>query len=46
MNPVQFKISSTEEITSIKGMTVFNTEYVDTKKATNVLWQTSGNPKV
>ena len=32
MNPVQFKISSTEEITSIKGMTVFNTEYVDTKK--------------
>ena len=32
MNPVQFKISSTEELTSIKGMTVFNTEYVDTKK--------------
>ena len=32
MNPVQFKISSTEEPTSIKGMTVFNTEYVDTKK--------------
>ena len=32
MNPVQFKISSTEEHTSIKGMTVFNTEYVDTKK--------------
>ena len=32
MNPVQFKISSTEENTSIKGMTVFNTEYVDTKK--------------
>jgi len=32
VNPVQFKISSTEEITSIKGMTVFNTEYVDTKK--------------
>jgi ribonucleoside-diphosphate reductase beta chain len=29
---VQFKISSTEETTSIKGMTVFNTEYVDTKK--------------
>ena len=31
MNPVQFKISSTEE-TEIKGMTVFNTEKVDTKK--------------
>jgi len=29
---VQFKISSTEESTLIKGMTVFNTEYVDTKK--------------
>ena len=34
MNPVQFKISSTEEPqTNIKGMTVFNTEYVDTKKS-------------
>ena len=32
MSHVQFKISSTEETTSIKGMTVFNTEYVDTKK--------------
>jgi ribonucleoside-diphosphate reductase beta chain len=32
VNPVQFKISSTEESTLIKGMTVFNTEYVDTKK--------------
>ena len=32
MNPVQFKISSTEETTEIKGMTVFNTEKVDTKK--------------
>ena len=32
MNPVQFKISSTEESTQIKGMTVFNTEQVDTKK--------------
>jgi ribonucleoside-diphosphate reductase beta chain len=31
VNPVQFKISSTEE-TEIKGMTVFNTEKVDTKK--------------
>jgi len=30
--PFEFKISSTEETTSIKGMTVFNTEYVDTKK--------------
>jgi ribonucleoside-diphosphate reductase beta chain len=29
---MQFKISSTEESTQIKGMTVFNTEYVDTKK--------------
>ena len=29
---MQFKISSTEEPTSIKGMTVFNTEKVDTKK--------------
>ncbi len=33
MNPVQFKISSAEEPqTNIKGMTVFNTEKVDTKK--------------
>ena len=33
MNPVQFKISSIEENqTQIKGMTVFNTEKVDTKK--------------
>jgi ribonucleoside-diphosphate reductase beta chain len=33
VNPVQFKISSTEENkTQIKGMTVFNTEKVDTKK--------------
>jgi ribonucleoside-diphosphate reductase beta chain len=33
VNPVQFKISSTEEPqTNIKGMTVFNTEKVDTKK--------------
>jgi len=33
VNPVQFKISSTEEeTTKIKGMTVFNTEQVDTKK--------------
>jgi ribonucleotide reductase beta subunit family protein with ferritin-like domain len=32
VNPVQFKISSTEESIQIKGMTVFNTEQVDTKK--------------
>jgi ribonucleoside-diphosphate reductase beta chain len=33
VNPVQFKISSTEDQqTNIKGMTVFNTEKVDTKK--------------
>ena len=33
MNPVQFKISSVEDQqTNIKGMTVFNTEKVDTKK--------------
>jgi ribonucleoside-diphosphate reductase beta chain len=33
VNPVQFKISSTEDQqTQIKGMTVFNTEKVDTKK--------------
>jgi ribonucleoside-diphosphate reductase beta chain len=32
VNPVQFKISSVEEPTNIKGMTVFNTERVDTKK--------------
>ena len=33
MNPVQFKISSVEEPqTNIQGMTVFNTEKVDTKK--------------
>jgi ribonucleotide reductase beta subunit family protein with ferritin-like domain len=29
---MEFKISSTEESSQIKGMTVFNTEYVDTKK--------------
>jgi ribonucleoside-diphosphate reductase beta chain len=32
VNPVQFKVSSVEEATSVKGMTVFNTEKVDTKK--------------
>jgi len=34
VNPVQFKISSTETkpMTKVKGMTVFNTEDVDTKK--------------
>ena len=30
--PFEFKISSAEESTNIKGMTVFNTEKVDTKK--------------
>ena len=33
MNPVQFKVSSVENVkTKVKGMTVFNTEQVDTKK--------------
>ena len=34
MNPVQFKISSAEDnnMKDVKGMTVFNTEQVDTKK--------------
>ena len=33
MNPVQFKVSSVEDVkTTIKGMTVFNTEQVNTKK--------------
>ena len=34
MNPVQFKISSVEDnnMTQVKGMTVFNTEQVNTKK--------------
>ena len=34
MNPVQFKVSSVNDDvkTSVKGMTVFNTEKVDTKK--------------
>ena len=34
MNPVQFKVSSVEDInmTKVKGMTVFNTEQVNTKK--------------
>ena len=31
MNPVQFKLTEKKE-TQIKGMTVFNTEQVDTKK--------------
>jgi len=33
VNPVQFKVSSVEEVgTKVKGMTVFNTEQVNTKK--------------
>ena len=34
MNPAQFKISSTDKkpMSKVKGMTVFNTEEVDTKK--------------
>ena len=33
MNPVQFKVSSVENLkTEVKGMTVFNTEQVNTKK--------------
>ena len=34
MNPAQFKISSTERsaMSEVQGMTVFNTEEVDTKK--------------
>ena len=33
MNPVQFKVSSAQEaITEVRGMTVFNTEQVNTKK--------------
>ena len=34
MNPVQFKVSSVEEnnMTKVRGMTVFNTEQVNTKK--------------
>ena len=34
MNPVQFKVSSVEEnvVNKVKGMTVFNTEQVNTKK--------------
>ena len=33
MNPVQFKVSSVEDVKSkVKGMTVFNTEQVNTKK--------------
>ena len=33
MNPVQFKVSSVEDMkTEVQGMTVFNTEQVDTKK--------------
>ena len=34
MNPVQFKVSSVDDttVTKVKGMTVFNTEQVNTKK--------------
>jgi len=33
VNPVQFKVSSVEDVkTNVKGMTVFNTEQVNTKK--------------
>jgi ribonucleotide reductase beta subunit family protein with ferritin-like domain len=41
VNPVQFKISSTEE-SQIKGMTVFNTEKVDTKKQSMFFGQPLG----
>ena len=48
MNPVQFKISSVEDnnMTKVKGMTVFNTEQVNTKKTTNVFRSTSGGTEV
>jgi ribonucleotide reductase beta subunit family protein with ferritin-like domain len=43
VNPVQFKISSTEEPqTNIKGMTVFNTEQVNTKKQPMFFGKPSG----
>ena len=32
MNPVQFKVSSIEDVSGVKGMTVFNTEQVNIKK--------------
>ena len=32
MNPVQFKVSLQDKKTDIDGMTVFNTEQVNTKK--------------
>ena len=32
MNPVQFKMSPVKSNTPVKGMTVFNTEQVNTKK--------------
>ena len=44
MKAAQFKISSTEEkpMTKVKGMTVFNTEDVDTKKQPMFLGQPLG----
>jgi len=32
VNPVQFKMSPVKSNTPVKGMTVFNTEQVNTKK--------------
>ena len=32
MNPVQFKVSLQDKKTEVDGMTVFNTEQVNTKK--------------
>ena len=46
MNPVQFKVSSVDDKkTEVKGMTVFNTEQVDTKKQPMFLenlWESRG----
>ena len=46
VNPVQFKVSSVEDVkTKVKGMTVFNTEQVNTKKQPMFsvnLWESRG----
>ena len=43
MNPVQFKVSSTKDVNmEVKGMTVFNAEVHDVKKATNVFGKPLG----
>ena len=47
MNPVQFKVSSVEDVkTKVKGMTAFNTEQVNTKKQPMFFGKPLGSPEI